>query len=141
MVGICIKAIEIGCSMRDALLLFIAGREQIHFHDLAAEVRFVEFGIENGFIKRLQLQQGEFFWQQIKTDRLMTNLMTQELHSMIEYFRMVVNQLGLIIDAEPAGIRGAVTFDHRIVYSAHQRIIGNSDYAVIGEAINTTKCL
>src|SRR5690606_3444690 len=102
MVGICIKAIEIGCSMRDALLFFIAGREQVHFHDLAAEVGFVEFSIQNGFIKRLQLQQSEFFWQQVKTDRLMANLMTQEFHSMVEYFRMVVNQLGLIIDAEPA---------------------------------------
>src|SRR5690606_31724907 len=84
-------------------------------------------------------QQCELLGQQVEADGFVAYLMAQELDAMVHDFRMVIDQCRQIINTEPAGERGALAFDKRIIFRTDQGVVCNSHYAVIGKAVHATE--
>ena len=54
--------------MHDALLLLVEWNHVAHLLDVFPEIPLVELFVQHGFIKVLELAQGEFLREQFKTD-------------------------------------------------------------------------
>ena len=121
------KSIESGSPVGNTLLKLVQLDEQPHSQDFLTEISLVQFLFEDGFIQVLKFRECEFRRQQLKSDRLITDLSFETLQRHHEYRLMIKCQARHGGNRKP-GSRTRVSggLDPLIV-EFHQSVIGDTD--------------
>ena len=120
---------ELGGPVGAVLTGFVQGEEELEAEDFFAEIAFVEFGGEDGFVEALELREGELFRQKFESDGLIAELGPESCQGGGQDFRVVEREGRGRGGGEPLGVRGVGGGSGGVVREVHERIVGDADDA------------
>lgn len=118
--------------------LFERGK-QVESEGAFAEVAFVEFDAEHGFVEVLKLRESEFSRQQFKAHRLPAEFAAETRQSGVENCRVVEGEFGRLRDGKPAGVGGIGRGASLGVCELDESVVGDADDAFARVALYFTE--
>src|SRR3569833_536876 len=139
LVFVSIEAEQLCRAMATDHLRFFERNEQSKAHRFLAEIPLIQTGAENRFVKMLKPRERELRWQQLETDRLVTNFAFEPLKGGSQDLRVVEREFRNFGNRKPFGIGGIRSRPGVVIRELNQRKIRDADDALAGIAIHCAK--
>ncbi len=133
-----VEAVEAGGAVGGTGGKFVRWNEEIEGEEFFAEVPFVDGAAEDGFVKGLELAEGETFGQELEADRLVADFSAQSVERGAENLCVVEGEWWEFLDGMPCGFGSIGIAFGGVLVRADEGVIGDADDASAWVAVGVS---